>query len=89
MHCHALMLFCYARTTITPVLMLLCGRCLQISTIGKAETAFNPGVKIPTVVAESAAARAGFQSGDLILKVAGVDVPAAPNQVRHRTLCSE
>lgn len=62
---------------------------MQISTIGKAETAFNPGVKIPNVVAESAAARAGFQSGDLIVKVAGVDVPAAPNQVRHHNIVAK
>jgi len=54
---------------------------VQVSTVGKAETAFLPGVRIPEVVSGSAAARAGFRDGDLLLKVDGLDVPAAPEQV--------
>lgn len=56
---------------------------VQVGTVGKAVTEFLPGVIIPDVVPGSAAARAGFQSGDLVLTVDGWQVPAAPGQVQE------
>ena len=59
---------------------------LQISSVGKAETAFLPGVKVVVpdtpAGAMSAAARGGIRSGDIILRLGDVVVPAAPSQVR-------
>ncbi|KXZ44718.1 hypothetical protein GPECTOR_63g44 [Gonium pectorale] len=59
---------------------------LQISTVGKAETAFLPGVRValpeaPAAVAASAGARGGLVSGDVLLRIGDVTVPAAPSQV--------
>ncbi|GLC37361.1 hypothetical protein PLESTB_001595500 [Pleodorina starrii] len=57
----------------------------QISTVGKAETAFLPGVRVVVpdtpAAAVSAAARAGLRTGDIILRVGDVTIPASPSQV--------
>lgn len=53
----------------------------QVNTIGKAETAYLAGVKVPEVQQSSAAARAGLQPGDLILRVGDFQVTSAPSQV--------
>ncbi|KAG2439937.1 hypothetical protein HXX76_004056 [Chlamydomonas incerta] len=57
----------------------------QISSVGKAETAFLPGVRVVVpdtpAGAISAAARGGIRSGDILLRLGDVVVPAAPSQV--------
>ncbi|GIL77034.1 hypothetical protein Vretifemale_6605 [Volvox reticuliferus] len=57
----------------------------QISTVGKAETAFLPGVRVVVpdtpVAAASAAARAGLRTGDVILRIGDVTIPAGVSQV--------
>jgi len=54
---------------------------LQVGTVGKAETTFDAGVVIPKVTPASAAARAGFRDGDVILGVGDYRVGAAASQV--------
>ncbi len=55
----------------------------QIATVGKAETAFLPGVRVGTELAPtSAAARGGVLPGDVITRVGELQVPAGPSQVR-------
>lgn len=54
----------------------------QIATVGKAETAFLPGVRVGTELAPtSAAARGGVLPGDVITRVGDLQVPAGPSQV--------
>lgn len=53
----------------------------QVSTVGKLETGYLPGVKVPEVIAGSAAQRAGVKAGDVILGVNDYEVLAAPDQV--------
>ncbi|EFJ48911.1 hypothetical protein VOLCADRAFT_80977 [Volvox carteri f. nagariensis] len=57
----------------------------QISTVGKAETAFLPGVRVlvpdTPAAAASAAARAGLRTGDVILRIGDVTIPAGASQV--------
>lgn len=53
----------------------------QVSTVGKVETAYLPGVEVPEVVAGSAAERAGLKAGDVILGINKYEVLAAPDQV--------
>lgn len=45
------------------------------------ETFFRPGVAVPEVNRNSAAAAAGLKRGDVILKVQDIDVPANPAAV--------
>lgn len=52
-----------------------------MGTVGKAETAYLAGVRMPSVDVASVAARAGLQSGDVITEVGGYSVQAAPDQV--------
>lgn len=50
--------------------------------MGKAETAFLPGVRVGTELAPtSAAARGGVLPGDVITRVGDLQVPAGPSQV--------
>ncbi|KAG2495367.1 hypothetical protein HYH03_006635 [Edaphochlamys debaryana] len=57
----------------------------QVSTVGKAESAFLPGVRVilpdTPAAAQSAAARGGLRSGDVLLRIGDVEVPAGPSQV--------
>jgi S1-C subfamily serine protease len=53
----------------------------QIGTVGKAESAYLPGVKVPEVNAGGAAERAGIRAGDVLLRVGDYQVKAAPDQV--------
>lgn len=53
----------------------------QVNTVGKAESAFLPGVAVPEVVAKGAAKAAGFQKGDVILKIDDYTVGTGPSQV--------
>lgn len=49
--------------------------------MGKAESAYLPGVKVPEVTAGGAAQRAGIRAGDVLLLVGEYEVRAAPDQV--------
>jgi len=66
---------------------------LQISIVGKAETSFLPGVKIPSLAPSSLAAQSGLQGGDVIVRVGDVDITADAGEVRlacikvQRTIC--
>ncbi|KAI8467700.1 MAG: intramembrane metalloprotease [Monoraphidium minutum] len=53
----------------------------QVSTVGKAENAYLPGVRVPEVTPGGIAARAGVQAGDVLLRVGDYEVRAAPDQV--------
>eukprot|EP00955_Chlamydomonas_euryale_P098553 365154-Chlamydomonas_euryale.AAC.9 len=46
----------------------------QVGTVGKAVTEFYPGVRMPVVAEDTAAARSGLRSGDLVLTVDGWQV---------------
>lgn len=54
---------------------------IQVTTVGKAETAYLAGINMPSVDTSSLAAKAGFRSGDLITRVDGYTLLAAPEQV--------
>lgn len=53
-----------------------------MGTIGKAESAYLPGVRVPDVTLGGVAERAGIRSGDVLLRVGEYEVRAAPDQVR-------
>ncbi|GFR42073.1 hypothetical protein Agub_g2894, partial [Astrephomene gubernaculifera] len=65
----------------------------QIATVGKAETAFLPGVRVDITTPAAAlsasssfsslpaGARAGLRSGDVLLAVGDLQLPAGPSQV--------
>lgn len=53
----------------------------QVGTVGKAESAYLPGVKVPEVMPGGAAERAGLRAGDVVLRVGSYEVRAAPDQV--------
>ncbi|KIZ07162.1 Putative zinc metalloprotease [Monoraphidium neglectum] len=53
----------------------------QISTVGKAESAYLPGVRVPDVTPGGVAERAGVRAGDVLLRVGDYTVQAAPDQV--------
>lgn len=52
----------------------------QVNTVGKAQTAYLPGVLVPEVNAGGAAQAAGFQPGDVILRVGDLEVTASASQ---------
>lgn len=54
---------------------------MQATTIGMAEPVYQPGVRIPEVSSSAVAARAGLKPGDIILRIAGKDVPASTTAV--------
>jgi len=54
---------------------------LQVATVGKAETAYLAGVRMPNVDASSVASRGGLRSGDIIMRVGDQTISSAPNQV--------
>lgn len=56
---------------------------IQAVTVGKAELAFQPGVKVPIVNQASAAEQAGLKPGDIILKVGDYEVKAAAGEIEH------
>lgn len=49
--------------------------------MGKAESAYLPGVRVPEVIPGGAAQRAGLLPGDVLLRVGDYEVRAAPDQV--------
>ncbi|KAF8062708.1 hypothetical protein HT031_004037 [Scenedesmus sp. PABB004] len=53
----------------------------QVNVVGKAQTSYLPGVLVPEVTPGGVAAAAGFQPGDVILRVGDFEVPANPGQV--------
>jgi membrane-associated protease RseP (regulator of RpoE activity) len=57
----------------------------QMASVGRAESAFLPGVRVvlpdTPAAAQSAAARAGLRSGDVLLAVGGTRIPADASQV--------
>lgn len=55
----------------------------QIATLGRAVPTFAPGVRIPEVLSSSSAARAGFKSRDIILKVRSLCRPQLPRFMRY------
>jgi len=56
---------------------------VQISLIGKAETSFLPGVKIPSLAPTSLAAQSGLQGGDIIMRVGDTDIGSDVGEVNH------
>lgn len=58
-----------------------CGSLLQVNIVGKAQTSYLPGVLVPEVNAGGVAEQAGFQKGDVILRVGDHEVQANPSQV--------
>ncbi len=56
----------------------------QVSTIGKAESDYLVGVKVPEVISGGVAERAGIRAGDVLLRVGEYEVKAAPDQVSSR-----
>lgn len=54
---------------------------MQIEVVGKAQTSYLPGVLVPEVNAGGAAEAAGFQPGDVILRIGDHEVAANPGQV--------
>jgi hypothetical protein len=61
--------------------VLLSHYCCQVNTVGKAETAYLPGVLVPEVIVGGAADEAGFKPGDTILRVGNYTVAASSEQV--------
>jgi C-terminal processing protease CtpA/Prc len=59
---------------------------LQMNIVGKAQTSYLPGVLVPEINAGGVAEQAGFQPGDIILRVGDYTVAANPGQVRCFTL---
>lgn len=53
----------------------------QVGTVGKAESAYLPGVKVPEVTVGGVADRAGIRAGDVLLRIGDYEVKAAPDQV--------
>ncbi|GFH17919.1 zinc metalloprotease, partial [Haematococcus lacustris] len=58
-----------------------CGVDEQAGTVGKAQTALLPGVRVSEVAAASAAGRAGLRDGDIITAINGSKLPASPDSV--------
>lgn len=54
---------------------------MQINVVGKAETSFLPGVKIPSLAPTSLAAKSGLRGGDVILYVGDKEITSDPGQV--------
>jgi S1-C subfamily serine protease len=54
---------------------------LQMNVVGKAQTSYLPGVLVPEINAGGVAEQAGFQPGDIILRVGDYTVAANPRQV--------
>jgi hypothetical protein len=52
--------------------------------VGKAESAYLPGVRVPDVTPGGVAERAGVRAGDVLLRVGDYTVQAAPDQVGER-----
>ena len=61
----------------------------QIGTVGKAESAYLPGVRVPDVTPGGIAERAGLRGGDVLLRVGDYEVRAAPDQVRLAQICAQ
>jgi hypothetical protein len=59
---------------------------LQVNIVGKAQTSYLPGVLVPEINAGGVAELAGFQPGDIILRVGDYTVPANPSQVSRRAV---
>eukprot|EP00878_Enallax_costatus_P002424 GHUV01002601.1.p1 GENE.GHUV01002601.1~~GHUV01002601.1.p1 ORF type:complete len:473 (+),score=117.90 GHUV01002601.1:154-1572(+) len=53
----------------------------QMNIVGKAQTSYLPGVLVPQINSGGVAERAGFQQGDVILRVGDHEVKANPLQV--------
>eukprot|EP00882_Tetradesmus_deserticola_P004054 GHRQ01004283.1.p1 GENE.GHRQ01004283.1~~GHRQ01004283.1.p1 ORF type:complete len:461 (+),score=152.74 GHRQ01004283.1:276-1658(+) len=53
----------------------------QMNIVGKAQTSYLPGVLVPEINAGGVAEQAGFQRGDIILRVGDYTVAANPAQV--------
>ncbi|KAF6256534.1 intramembrane metalloprotease [Scenedesmus sp. NREL 46B-D3] len=53
----------------------------QVNIVGKAQTSYLPGALVPALTAGGIAEQAGFQRGDIILRVGDVTVAANPGQV--------
>lgn len=54
---------------------------VQVNLVGKAQTSYLPGVLVPEVNTGGVAQQAGFQKGDVILRVGDHEVKANPDQV--------
>jgi len=55
-----------------------------VGTVGKAESAYLAGVRVPSVTSGGVAERAGIRAGDVVLRVGDYLIKAAPDQVRAR-----
>ncbi len=57
--------------------------CVQAAFVGIPSPNILPGVRVPEVLRQSIAEKAGLKRGDIITRIAGVDIPAEPRSVSN------